>query len=75
MEIDEGQLLVLYTDGVTDALNANEEFFGIQRLESLVLGMPDWQAQLVAKRIEDRVLQFTGRRDLFDDLTAVILHR
>lgn len=75
MEIDEEQLLVLYTDGVTDALDANEEFFGIQRLESLVLGMPDWQAQLVARRIEERVLQFTGRRDLFDDLTAIILHR
>ncbi|MGD2162813.1 MAG: SpoIIE family protein phosphatase, partial [Anaerolineales bacterium] len=75
LTIHPDQLLVLYTDGVTDALDENEDFFGIQRLESLVLGMPDWQAQQVADRIEERVLQFTGRRDLFDDLTAITLHR
>jgi serine phosphatase RsbU (regulator of sigma subunit) len=69
------QLLVLYTDGVTDALDENDDFFGIQRLESLVLGMPDWHAQQVAERIEERVVQFTGRRDLFDDLTAIAICR
>ena len=72
--LDRDQMLVLYTDGVTDALDDNDEFFGIQRLESLVLGIPDWHAQQVADRIEERVLQFTGRRELFDDLTTVILH-
>ncbi len=75
VEIAEDQMLVLYTDGVTDALDPNEDFFGMQRLESLVLGMPEWQAQTVADRIEERVLQFTGRRELFDDMTTIILHR
>jgi hypothetical protein len=37
--------------------------------------MPDWRAQLVAEQIDKRVLQFTGRRDLFDDLTTITLHR
>lgn len=75
LDIGDDQMLVLYTDGVTDAMDVNEDFFGIQRLESLVLGMPGWQAQTVADRIEERVLQFTGRQELFDDLTTVILHR
>jgi serine phosphatase RsbU (regulator of sigma subunit)/GAF domain-containing protein len=75
LKIGKGQMLVLYTDGITDALDENDDFFGIQRLESLVLGLPDWRAQQVAERIEERVLQFTGQRDLFDDLTAIILHR
>jgi serine phosphatase RsbU (regulator of sigma subunit) len=75
IEIADDQMLVLYTDGVTDALDPKEDFFGIQRLESLVLGMPDWHAQAVADRIEQRVLQFTGHRELFDDLTTIILHR
>lgn len=75
VEIEKEQLLVLYTDGVTDALDENEEFFGIQRLESLVLGLSNWQAQFVADQIEDRVLRFTGRRDLYDDLTTIALHR
>lgn len=75
IEIAPDQLLVLYTDGVTDAMDDNEDFFGIQRLESLVLGLTDWRPQSVADNIEQRVLRFTGQRELFDDLTTLTIHR
>ena len=68
-------LLLLYTDGVTEATNPDGQFFGMQSLEHLVLGLEDWQAQGVADAIAERVSNFTAEPDLADDLTVVVLRR
>lgn len=68
-----GSLLLLYTDGVTEAMGAQGEFFGVHRLENLVLGMPHWDAQDVADKIAERVSSFTLEQELRDDLTAVTI--
>ncbi len=68
-------LLLLYTDGVTEATDSDGQFFGMQRLENLVLGLSDWQAQSVADSIAGRVSDFIAEPDLPDDLTIVVLRR
>jgi sigma-B regulation protein RsbU (phosphoserine phosphatase) len=73
--MEPSQLLVLYTDGVTEAASERQELFGVHRLESLILGSEPWRAQEVTDRIEQRVKDFCGLRDLSDDLTAVTLLR
>jgi sigma-B regulation protein RsbU (phosphoserine phosphatase) len=73
--LDTDQMLVLYTDGVTEAFNSAGEMFGLHRLENLILGSRNWQAQTVADRIRDRVLNFSGIGEISDDLTAVALRR
>ena len=75
LTLDPGSLLVLYTDGVTEASNARGEFFGAQRLEALVLGSTDWDAPALAERIATRVSDFTAEPYLGDDLTALIIRR
>jgi len=75
LTLDPGSLLVLYTDGVTEASNARGEFFGAQRLEALVLGSSDWDAPALAERIATRVSDFTAEPYLRDDLTALIIRR
>lgn len=70
-----GSLLLLYTDGVTEAPDANGELFGAQRLEALILGSNDWGASALAEQIATRVSDFNAEPDLRDDLTAVILRR
>ncbi|MBM3121058.1 MAG: GAF domain-containing protein [Chloroflexi bacterium] len=70
-----GSLLVLYTDGVTEAPNDRGELFGAQRLEALILGAPDWNAQTLSGTIASRVSDFSSEPELRDDLTAVILRR
>jgi len=70
-----GALLVLYTDGVTEAMDSNGQFFGIHRLENLILGSTEWHAQAVADTIAERVSDFCAEPDLQDDLTAVVLLR
>ncbi|NIS82131.1 MAG: SpoIIE family protein phosphatase [Anaerolineales bacterium] len=75
LTIAPGQLLVFYTDGVTEETGTRGEFFGLHRLESLVLGMQEWHAQEVADLIAERVSMFSGSHELNDDLTAVVLQR
>lgn len=70
-----GGLLVMYTDGVTEVTDERGDFFGLHRLEHLVLGLNNWQAQHVADQIAGRVSEFCPDPDLPDDLTAVVLRR
>jgi serine phosphatase RsbU (regulator of sigma subunit) len=70
-----GCLLLLYTDGVTEAMDSSGQFFGLHRLASLVMGVPEWDAQVVADQIAQRVSDFCAEPELRDDLTAVVVRR
>jgi serine phosphatase RsbU (regulator of sigma subunit)/GAF domain-containing protein len=73
IEMAPGQLLVLYTDGVTEAFGGDRGLFGVSRLRNVVLGLDDWDAKNVVDAIVQRVIQFRGQPDLSDDLTVVTL--
>jgi serine phosphatase RsbU (regulator of sigma subunit) len=70
-----GDLLVLYTDGVIDALNEAEEDFGQDRLEALLFGRRHETAQQVVAALRSAVLAHTGQAPLYDDVTVVALRR
>ncbi|NIM94370.1 MAG: SpoIIE family protein phosphatase [Anaerolineales bacterium] len=75
IQLDPGELVLLYTDGVTEAIDNDGQMFGLHRLENLVLGLESWRAQIIAEKIAHRVADFCGTADLSDDLTIVVLHR
>jgi serine phosphatase RsbU (regulator of sigma subunit)/GAF domain-containing protein len=68
-----GDLFILYTDGVSEAQNDDHTLFGLQRLESMILALEDWNAEQVAAAILARVNEYCGGRDLSDDLTTLTL--
>jgi sigma-B regulation protein RsbU (phosphoserine phosphatase) len=70
-----GDLLVLYTDGVIDALNEAEEDFGQDRLEALLFGRRHLAAQEVVDALLAAIHAHTGQAPLFDDVTVVVLRR
>lgn len=70
-----GDLLVLYTDGVIDALNEAEEDFGQDRLEALLFGRRHESAQQVVDALRSAVLAHTGQAPLYDDVTLVALRQ
>jgi tetratricopeptide (TPR) repeat protein len=81
VQIDPGDVLVLYTDGVTEAQGATGVMFGEERLLEVVqarLGSPTTQ-KAVAHEIQEAVLeeirQFVGTAPQFDDLTLVVVVR
>ncbi len=74
-EIRPGDLLFLYTDGVTEAENEANAEFGAERLERLLAtGEPCSAAAWIA-RVEDAVREHAGGRPQFDDVTSVALLR
>jgi len=69
-----GDLVVLYTDGVSEAMNAQGEQFGEERLCETVQSMPrGLPAREVAERLHGALREFLGEREPQDDLTLLIL--
>ena len=72
--IKDNDLLLAYTDGVTDALNTNEASFSRARLTGLLKEGQTTCDELV-KTIEQRLNQFIGEAVQFDDITALAVKK
>lgn len=70
-----GDLLLMYTDGVTDAINAQEEEFGVERLADLVVTHAHLAPDALVAEIMRAVTEFAGEGVHFDDVTMVALKR
>lgn len=75
LALNPGDFLVLYTDGVTDALDSQGQSFGMERLESLVLAHREETAQQIGDALENAIQSFTGGAPGFDDITLLIVRR
>ncbi len=73
--LEPGDLLVLYTDGVTDACNLAKEEFGLQRLWNLVDTCGELGAQETLDCINRAVSRFVGDAPAADDITLVVIRR
>ncbi len=67
----EGDIAILYTDGVTEAINRKKELFGTERLNKLVAESHDLSAQEIIKHIEREVIAFSEGQPQFDDITLM----
>jgi serine phosphatase RsbU (regulator of sigma subunit) len=68
-----GDVVVMYTDGVTEAVNADNQMFGDERLEKLVKESVSLSAEEIKQRILDEVLSFTRGLPQGDDITLIVL--
>jgi len=68
-----GDVVLMYTDGVTDAMNAAGEPFGEERLAALVAEHGDLPFEELRERILREIRAFAGDTGLQDDLTFVLL--
>lgn len=75
MTIDKGDILILYTDGVTEAMNDNSEVFGEQRLLELIdlYATNDKKSNEISAYIRRQVLAFANNTTQDDDITLLIL--
>jgi sigma-B regulation protein RsbU (phosphoserine phosphatase) len=67
-----GDLLVLYTDGITEAAAPDGTMFRRDGLLETVLESREWAPRELAARILERVREFSGAGGVGDDLTVVI---
>ena len=75
VSIGEGDVVVLYTDGVSEAEDEHGEQFGPERLERIVRAHPGHSARELTQDIVAAVLDWAGTRGLNDDLTLLVMRR
>ncbi len=68
-----GDVVLLYTDGVVEALNFSDERFGRERLAASLVHYAAEPAQLVAQNILWDIRRFRGLADRTDDISLVVL--
>jgi serine phosphatase RsbU (regulator of sigma subunit) len=73
--IDAGDLLVVFSDGISEAFNADDEQFGEVRLEKVIRANGQDPAETIIDRIVDAVREFAGDIAQGDDLTLVVMKR
>ncbi|NER33447.1 MAG: AAA family ATPase [Oscillatoria sp. SIO1A7] len=75
IELNSGDLIVLYTDGITEAENSEKEFYGFDRLCNLA--RENWQlsAADIRQLIIEDVKQFIGEQKVYDDITLLAIKK
>lgn len=75
IQLKAGDNLLFYTDGVTEAMNADEEMFGEDRLKTLFLeqARKDSRASGMVNAVKHEVMTFTGAARQHDDITIVVI--
>jgi len=68
-----GDVLVLYTDGITEAENARLEMFGVGRLEKVILASHGLPSKDLSQEILAAVRSFTGEYPQSDDITLMVI--
>jgi sigma-B regulation protein RsbU (phosphoserine phosphatase) len=74
-QLDPGDLVLLYTDGLTEAEDADEEEFGVDRVEELVAALDHPDAEAACVELLRAVEEFTQGRPLQDDATLLVVER
>lgn len=73
LQLKPGDVVVLYTDGITEAENVEGNFYNIERLCQVI--QQNWQqsAEKIRQTVIDDVRQFIGEQKVFDDITLLVL--
>ena len=69
--IPKGGGLFLYTDGVPEAMNTSEEYFGMERIEKSLNRYSGSSAREITEGVKRDVDSFAGEADQYDDITMV----
>ncbi|HQL60095.1 MAG TPA: SpoIIE family protein phosphatase [Methanoculleus sp.] len=71
--IEPDDVVVMYTDGVTEAIDARDEPFGVPRLNAIIRENARLPAQGILDRILSDLHEFTGDTPQFDDITLLVI--
>jgi len=73
--LEDGDLLVWFTDGITEAENEYGEMFGEERLCELLLKHAWRDPQEIMETVLEAVIQWTAQPDAMDDMTLLVARR
>ena len=73
LQLQAGDVLYLYTDGVTEATNLDNQLYGEDRLRDTLNRLADAGTQKICQQIKSDVDAFVGEAPQFDDITMLSL--
>jgi sigma-B regulation protein RsbU (phosphoserine phosphatase) len=74
-QLNSGDVLIIYSDGVTEANNLKEDEFGIDRLTEVLRSNITRTASGIRDQVESALSSFTGLAPANDDITLVIVKK
>ncbi len=74
-QLNDGDILAIYTDGVSEAQNRNDEEFEVDRLAACLREFHSEPAASIVGRVFDAIDSFAGDAPQFDDITLMIVKR
>ena len=72
-QLNPGDSLFIYTDGVAEATNANKELFGAERVLEALNRDPDAMPEKVLSNVMDGINEFVAGAEQFDDITMMCI--
>jgi sigma-B regulation protein RsbU (phosphoserine phosphatase) len=73
LDLAVGDVIVLYTDGITEAMNASSDLFGESRLSRIVEEHGHLESSELRERILREIEAFVGDADQHDDMTMILV--
>lgn len=71
--LEKGDLILIYTDGVTEAYSTEMNEFGVERLKKFVKSVYSKSAKDICKHLVKEIYQYCNSTDLNDDLSLIVL--
>jgi sigma-B regulation protein RsbU (phosphoserine phosphatase) len=77
IELEPGDCIFVFSDGVTESMGEDEEEFGEKRLEEMLIsaGQDRYDPDKLIDKIFNASIDHSGRKQLFDDMTSLVISR
>lgn len=72
-KLEKNELVVLYTDGVTEAENMDNVQYGMDRFCESILKRRSESAEMIKNGIVEDVINFIGKQTIYDDISVVVI--
>ncbi|MFQ5436959.1 MAG: PP2C family protein-serine/threonine phosphatase, partial [Anaerolineae bacterium] len=73
IQMSKGEVVVIYSDGITEAENASDELFGEERLQEIIRKYQKLDSTAIMNGIYEEVKAFQGNQKQTDDITLVVI--
>jgi len=73
VSLNAGDVVVLYSDGITEAENVDKQMYGLERLCEIIQQNCQKNAHEIQEAVIDDVRQFIGEQKVYDDITLLVL--
>ena len=73
LQLQPGDKVVFYTDGIVEAMNEQEEIYGFERLQEVIKSSQADTSEALMNEVITSVHEFAGRAPQHDDITAIVV--